>query len=89
MVVSVKREAERCVWLPDDVLERMPYTDAVLKEVMRLHGIVDGVWRQALEDLEVQGRRVPKVHQKSAHLSIHNNILTRGMRTWTSDHMYT
>ncbi|CAL8462567.1 g2100 [Coccomyxa elongata] len=43
-----------------DVLERMPYTDAVLREVMRLHGIVDGVWRQALEDLEVQGRRVPK-----------------------------
>lgn len=46
----------------DEVLERMPYADAVIKEVMRLHGIVDGVWREALEDLEVQGRRVPKVH---------------------------
>ena len=47
----------------DDMLEQMPYTDAVLKEVMRMHGIVDGVWRQALEDLEVQGCRVPKVRR--------------------------
>ena len=39
----------------------MPYADAVLREVMRAHGIVDGLWRRALEDLEVQGRRVPKV----------------------------
>ncbi|EIE23940.1 cytochrome P450 [Coccomyxa subellipsoidea C-169] len=43
-----------------EMLEQMPYTDAVLKEVMRMHGIVDGVWRQALEDLEIQGCRVPK-----------------------------
>jgi hypothetical protein len=39
----------------------MPYADAVLKEAMRAHGIVDGIWRCALEDLQVQGRRVPKV----------------------------
>jgi hypothetical protein len=45
------------------MLEQMPYLDAVLKEVMRMHGIVDGVWRQALEDLEVQGCRVPKVRR--------------------------
>lgn len=74
--------------LSDDVLERMPYTDAVLKEVMRLHGIVDGVWRQALEDLEVQGRRVPKVHQIPAHLSSNNVILTCGVRTQTVAHTY-
>ena len=39
----------------------MPYADAVLKEAMRRHGIVDGIWREALEDLQIQGRRVPKV----------------------------
>ena len=39
----------------------MPYADAVIKEVMRLHGIVDGVWRQALEDITVQGHSIPKV----------------------------
>lgn len=39
----------------------MPYTDAVIKETMRKHGIVDGIWRKALEDLEIQGRLVPKV----------------------------
>ena len=45
----------------DDVLEDMPYADAIIKEVMRLHGIVDGVWRQALEDITVQGYSIPKV----------------------------
>ena len=76
LVISYSQPADACmvllfseesVWLLDDVLERMPYTDAVLKEVMRLQGIVDGVWRQALEDLEVQGRRVPKVPSNSDH----------------------
>lgn len=74
--------------LSDDVLERMPYTDAVLKEVMRLHGIVDGVWRQALEDLEVQGRRVPKVHQIPAHLSSNNVILTCGVSEDSNSRSY-
>ena len=45
----------------DDVLEDMPYADAIIKEVMRLHGIVDGVWRQALEDITVQGHSIRKV----------------------------
>ena len=61
-------DAQPLTWLsasdacrPDEALEAMPYTDAVLREVMRTHGIVDGLWRRALEDLEVQGRRVPKV----------------------------
>ena len=45
----------------DDVLEDMPYTDAVVKEVMRLYGIVDGIWRQSLEDITIQGHPVPKV----------------------------
>ncbi|CAK0753854.1 hypothetical protein CVIRNUC_002252 [Coccomyxa viridis] len=43
-----------------DVLEDMPYADAIIKEVMRLHGIVDGVWRQALEDITVQGHSIRK-----------------------------
>ena len=45
----------------DDVLEDMPYTDAVIKEVMRLYGIVDGIWRQSLEDITIQGHHIPKV----------------------------
>lgn len=49
------------VLCPDDVLEDMPYTDAVIKEVMRLYGIVDGIWRQSLEDITIQGHHVPKV----------------------------
>ena len=39
----------------------MPYADAIIKEVMRLYGIVDGVWRQALEDITVQGHSIRKV----------------------------
>ena len=39
----------------------MPYTDAVIKEVMRLYGIVDGIWRQTLEDITIQGHHIPKV----------------------------
>ena len=42
------------------VLERMPVADAVIREGLRLHSVVDGVWREALEDLEVDGFRVPK-----------------------------
>ena len=50
----------------DDVLEDMPYADAVIKEVMRLLGIVDGIWRQTLEDITIQGHQIPKVrHQDS------------------------
>ena len=39
----------------------MPYTDAVIKEVMRLYGIVDGIWRQSLEDISIQGHHIPRV----------------------------
>jgi hypothetical protein len=39
----------------------MPYVDAVIKEVMRLYGIVDGIWRQTLEDITIQGHHIPKV----------------------------
>lgn len=42
------------------VLERMPLADAVINEGLRLHSIVDGVWREALDDLEVDGFLVPK-----------------------------
>ena len=50
----------------DDVLEDMPYADAIIKEVMRLYGIVDGVWRQALEDITVQGHSIRKVRAAPA-----------------------
>ena len=49
----------------DDALEDMPYADAIIKEVMRLHGIVDGVWRQALEDITVQDHSIRKVRAAS------------------------
>ena len=44
----------------------MPYTDAVIKEVMRLYGIVDGIWRQTLEDITIQGHHIPKVSAPKA-----------------------
>ena len=54
----------------DDVLEDMPYADAIIKEVMRLYGIVDGVWRQALEDITVQGHSIRKVSAAPAQCTI-------------------
>ena len=38
--------------------------DAVVKEVMRLFGIVDGIWRQSLEDITIQGHQIPKVRAR-------------------------
>jgi hypothetical protein len=49
----------------DDVLDHMPYADAVIREVLRVHSVVDGIWREALEDLEVQGRRIPRARPRS------------------------
>ena len=40
--------------------------DAVIKEVMRLYGIVDGIWRQTLEDITIQGHHIPKVSARKA-----------------------
>lgn len=42
-------------------LAAMPYTTAIVKEVLRHRGIVATVWRKALVDLEVCGYRIPKV----------------------------
>ena len=39
----------------------MTYTDAVVKEVMRLHPIVGGVFRRALCDFDLGGFHIPKV----------------------------
>ncbi len=50
-----------CVRAPDDALAQMPYADAVLNEVLRMHSVVDGVWRKALEPLTIQGYHVPEV----------------------------
>ena len=47
--------------MADDALAHMPYADAVLNEVLRMHSVVDGVWRRALEDLTIQGHHVPEV----------------------------
>ena len=48
--------------MADDMLAQMPYADAVLNEVLRMHSVVDGVWRKALEDLTIQGHHIPQVH---------------------------
>lgn len=45
----------------EEQLSDMPYTTAIVKEVLRHRGIVSHVWRTALVDLEVGGYRVPKV----------------------------
>ena len=39
----------------------MVFADAVLREQLRMHPIVPAVWRRALQDLEVDGKRIPKV----------------------------
>jgi len=57
----LKPSGDATGWFADDMLEDMPYTDAVIKEVMRLYGIVDGIWRQTLEDIIIQGHHIPKV----------------------------
>lgn len=41
-------------------LEKMRYTDAVVKEVVRYRPPVPLVWRKALQDLEVGGKRIPQ-----------------------------
>ena len=47
-------------------LAQMPYADAVLNEVLRMHSVVDGVWRRALEDLTIQGHHIPEVHPRTS-----------------------
>ena len=47
--------------LSEQQMGGMPYTTAIIKEVLRHRGIVSHVWRTALVDLEVGGYRVPKV----------------------------
>jgi len=47
-----------CVPTPED-LPRLPYTEMVLKETMRLYPAVWGIGRRALEDCELGGYRVP------------------------------
>lgn len=38
---------------------KMPYTDAVIRESMRLSPIVNMLWRTAVEDFELGGYKVP------------------------------
>ena len=46
-----------------DVLSRMPYTDAIIKEAMRLRWVVGMVWRNACRDFELEGYRIPEGHR--------------------------
>ena len=51
-----------------NTIKAMTYTDAVVKEVMRLHPIVGGVFRRALCDFDLGGFHIPKVLTSNAYL---------------------
>jgi hypothetical protein len=42
-------------------VKAMTYTDAVVKEILRLHPIVGATFRRALHDFDLFGYHVPKV----------------------------
>ena len=44
-----------------NAVKAMAYADAVVKEVMRLHPIVGGVFRRALRDFDLGGFHISKV----------------------------
>ena len=43
------------------MLDEMRYADCVLKEQLRMYPVVPAVWRRTLTDIEVGGKRIPKV----------------------------
>lgn len=59
---------ERGAKLNADALKIMPYTDAVIKEAMRLGAIVNIVPKRALKTFEIGGYTIPKVANKGRHI---------------------
>lgn len=52
---------ERGAKLNQDALKIMPYTDAVIKEALRLGAIINIVPKRALKTFEIGGYTIPKV----------------------------
>ncbi|CAL8471479.1 g11021 [Coccomyxa elongata] len=52
--------AEHGAQMDGAAVKAMTYTDAVIKEILRLHPIVGGVFRRALADFNLCGYHVPK-----------------------------
>lgn len=61
--MPVKVVAEHGTEMDGAAVKAMTYTDAVIKEILRLHPIVGGVFRHALADFNLCGYHVPKVSQ--------------------------
>jgi len=69
-----------------DVISQMPYIDAVIKEVIRLHDPATLVFRRALEDIVVDDNLViPKVPRETFDLHVRLRMPGQGSHvqvTW-------
>ena len=63
MQVLAQVVAEHGKTLTADILGNMPFLEACMKEGMRIDPVIIGLWREALEDLDIDGYLVKKVPQ--------------------------
>ena len=56
---------ERGAKLNQDALKIMPYTDAVIKEALRLGAIINIVPKRALKTFEIGGYTIPEVSARA------------------------
>lgn len=50
-------------------LKTMTYADVVVKEILRLHPIVGGVFRRSLQGFDLGGYHIPKVINARVNLT--------------------
>src|SRR5690606_36733017 len=62
-------------------LRQLPYTEMVIKEVMRLYPVVFALGRQAIEDVEIGGYRIPK----GSSVGVFPFVTHRDPRWWRDD----
>ena len=67
-ILLVQVVAEHGKTLTADVLGNMPFVEACVKECMRIDPAVSGLWREALEDLDIDGYLVKKVPNFTPYL---------------------
>ncbi len=77
-----------------EALDDMPYGTTVVRELLRITPAVPAVFRVALEDFELQGRRIPKVRRGGVgitgtraprapkHARVHALPVACGNRSW-------